>query len=125
MNNASSHLNINTQFSVLFGLAAFWALMVASRYFTVSWIGERVTADLRSAVYRRVMHQSPQFFETLQTGEVLSRLTGDTTLIQIRGGQLSFYGLTQLVSTYRRDGDAGGHQYLTYVRHQHWLASYA
>lgn len=96
VNNASSHLNINTQFSVLFGLAAFWALMVASRYFTVSWIGERVTADLRSAVYRRVMHQSPQFFETLQTGEVLSRLTGDTTLIQTVVGSSASMGLRSL-----------------------------
>lgn len=96
VNNPSSHLNINTQFSVLFGLAAFWALMVASRYFTVSWIGERVTADLRSAVYRRVMHQSPQFFETLQTGEVLSRLTGDTTLIQTVVGSSASMGLRSL-----------------------------
>ena len=96
VDNASSHLNINTQFSVLFGLAAFWAIMVASRYFTVSWIGERVTADLRSAVYRRVMHQSPQFFETLQTGEVLSRLTGDTTLIQTVVGSSASMGLRSL-----------------------------
>lgn len=96
VNNPSSHLNINTQFSVLFGLAAFWALMVASRYFTVSWIGERVTADLRSAVYRSVMHQSPQFFETLQTGEVLSRLTGDTTLIQTVVGSSASMGLRSL-----------------------------
>ena len=96
VNNPSSHVDLNTQFSVLFGLAAFWALMVASRYFTVSWIGERVTADLRSAVYRRVMHQSPQFFETLQTGEVLSRLTGDTTLIQTVVGSSASMGLRSL-----------------------------
>lgn len=96
MNKPSSHLDLNTQFSVLFGLAAFWALMVACRYFTVSWIGERVTADLRSAVYRRVMHQSPQFFETLQTGEVLSRLTGDTTLIQTVVGSSASMGLRSL-----------------------------
>ncbi len=48
----------------------------------VSWLGERVTADIRSAVYKHVVSQSPQFFETTQTGEVLSRLTTDTTLIQ-------------------------------------------
>lgn len=95
-NNPESHVDLNTQFSVLFGLAAFWSLMVASRYFTVSWIGERVTADLRSAVYRRVMHQSPQFFETLQTGEVLSRLTGDTTLIQTVVGSSASMGLRSL-----------------------------
>ena len=44
-------ININTKFGVLFGLAAFWALMVASRFYVVSWIGERVTVDLRSGVY--------------------------------------------------------------------------
>jgi ATP-binding cassette subfamily B protein len=48
----------------------------------VSWLGERVTADIRSAVYRHVVEQSPEFFETTRTGEVLSRLTTDTTLIQ-------------------------------------------
>ncbi len=77
-----ANLSLNGHFLVMMGLSAFWALMIAWRYYTVSWVGERVTADLRSAVYARVMTQSPQFFETTQTGEVLSRLTGDTTLIQ-------------------------------------------
>ena len=48
----------------------------------MSWLGERVTADLRQAVYSHVLRQSPQFFESTQTGEVLSRLTADTTLVQ-------------------------------------------
>jgi len=60
---------LDGRFVALVGLALFWAVVVAARYYTVSWIGERVTADLRSAVYARVLHQSPQFFETLQTGE--------------------------------------------------------
>ena len=89
-------ININTKFGVLFGLAAFWALMVASRFYVVSWIGERVTVDLRSGVYARVLRQSPQFFETLQTGEVLSRLTGDTTLIQTVVGSSASMGLRSL-----------------------------
>ena len=89
-------ININTKFGVLFGLATFWALMVASRYYMVSWIGERVTVDLRSGVYARVLRQSPQFFETLQTGEVLSRLTGDTTLIQTVVGSSASMGLRSL-----------------------------
>lgn len=75
-------LSLNERFTVLFGLAVLWALAISLRYYTVSWVGERVTADMRSSVYARVLAQSPQFFETLQTGEVLSRLTGDTTLIQ-------------------------------------------
>ena len=63
----------------------------------VSWLGERVTADLRSAVYAHVLRQSPQFFETTQTGEVLSRLTTDTTLVQTVVGSSFSLGLRNLV----------------------------
>ncbi|MDG1074613.1 MAG: ABC transporter transmembrane domain-containing protein [Methylophilaceae bacterium] len=94
--NAAPTVNLDTKFSILFGLAAFWALMVAARYYMVSWIGERVTVDLRSGVYASVLKQSPQFFETLQTGEVLSRLTGDTTLIQTVVGSSASMGLRSL-----------------------------
>lgn len=89
-------LSLNGHFLVMFALAAFWALMIASRYYTVSWLGERATADLRSAVYARVLTQSPQFFETTQTGEVLSRLTGDTALIQTVVGSSISMGLRSL-----------------------------
>jgi len=89
-------LSLNGHFVVLFGLACIWALAVAARYYTVAWIGERATADLRSAVYARVLAQSPQFFETLQTGEVLSRLTGDTTLVQTVVGSSISMGLRSL-----------------------------
>ena len=54
--------------------------------YLVNWIGERVVADLRSAVYQRVMRMDPAFFEVTKTGEVLSRLTTDTTLIQSLSG---------------------------------------
>ncbi|MBC7757126.1 MAG: ATP-binding cassette domain-containing protein [Bdellovibrio sp.] len=100
--NVSTHkgllggLSLNGHFLVMMALAAFWALMIAWRYYTVSWVGERVTADLRSGVYARVMTQSPQFFETTQTGEVLSRLTGDTTLIQTVVGSSVSMGLRSL-----------------------------
>ena len=87
---------LNSHFVLLFWLAALWAVAVAARYYTVSWVGERVTADLRSAVYARMLMQSPQFFETLQTGEVLSRLTGDTTLIQTVVGSAISMGLRSL-----------------------------
>ncbi len=89
-------LSLNGHFIALFGLAGIWALTVAARYYTVAWIGERATADLRSAVYARVLSQSPQFFETLRTGEVLSRLTGDTTLIQTVVGSSISMGLRSL-----------------------------
>ncbi len=78
--NDTSHVDL--YFIALFGVAAVLAVATAARFYMVSWLGERVTADLRSAVYSHVVTQSPQFFETTQTGEVLSRLTADTTLIQ-------------------------------------------
>ncbi len=84
---------IHGHFLFLFALAVFWAAAVAARFYMVSWLGERVTADLRSAVYARVLRQSPQFFETLQTGEVLSRLTADTTLVQTVVGSSISMGL--------------------------------
>ncbi|WP_019140582.1 ABC transporter transmembrane domain-containing protein [Noviherbaspirillum massiliense] len=76
----TSHIDL--YFLALFAVACVLALATAARFYMVSWLGERVTADLRSAVYQHVVMQSPQFFETTQTGEVLSRLTTDTTLIQ-------------------------------------------
>ncbi len=69
-------------FLALFGIALVLAVFTAARYYMVSWLGERVTADLRTGIYERMLKQSPQFFETTQTGEVLSRLTADTTLVQ-------------------------------------------
>ena len=95
-NSLLGALSLNGHFIALFALASLWALAVAARFYTVSWIGERATADLRSAVYARVLTQSPQFFETLQTGEVLSRLTGDTTLIQTVVGSSISMGLRSL-----------------------------
>jgi ATP-binding cassette, subfamily B, bacterial len=78
--NRGTHIDL--YFIALFGVACVLGVATAARFYMVSWLGERVTADLRSAVYRHVITQSPQFFETTQTGEVLSRLTTDTTLIQ-------------------------------------------
>jgi ATP-binding cassette subfamily B protein len=77
-------------FLELFAVAFALGLFSAARFYMVSWLGERVTADLRNAVYAHVLEQSPEFFETTQTGEVLSRLTTDTTLVQtVVGSQLS------------------------------------
>ncbi|WP_317205498.1 ABC transporter transmembrane domain-containing protein [Janthinobacterium sp.] len=79
---AKSIQHVDLVFLALFGVASVLALATAARFYTVSWLGERVTADIRSAVYSHVVTQSPEFFETTQTGEVLSRITTDTTLIQ-------------------------------------------
>jgi len=71
---------------VLAGLVIIVLVMAAAtygRFMLVSWIGERVVADIRRDVYDRVIGLSPGFFETARTGEVLSRLTTDTTLLQV------------------------------------------
>ncbi|MFB9148373.1 ABC transporter transmembrane domain-containing protein [Roseovarius ramblicola] len=69
-----------------FGAALFFAALLALgtglRYLLVSRLGERVVADIRKAVFDRVIGMSPAFYERVMTGEVLSRITTDTTLIQ-------------------------------------------
>jgi ATP-binding cassette subfamily B protein len=66
--------------------AAVFGVFAALRFYLVTWLGERVVADLRQAVYRRVVRMDPTFFEVTRTGEVLSRLTADTTLVQAIAG---------------------------------------
>nr|WP_114803982.1 ABC transporter transmembrane domain-containing protein [Pseudacidovorax intermedius] len=88
---------LREHFLALFGVAIALGLFSAARFYTVSWLGERITADVRTAVYGRVLQQSPQFFETTQTGEVLSRLTGDTTLVQTVVGSSLSMGLRNAV----------------------------
>jgi ATP-binding cassette subfamily B protein len=70
------------KFVYLLVLAIVLAVVTASRFYMMSWLGERVVADIRQRVFQNVLRQSPVYFETLQTGEVLSRLTSDTTVIQ-------------------------------------------
>ena len=88
---------LREHFAVLFGVAVALGLFSAARFYMVSWLGERITADLRNAVYKHVLGQSPEFFETTQTGEVLSRLTVDTTLVQTVVGSSLSMGLRNLV----------------------------
>ncbi len=77
---------INRYFGWFFAAAAVFGGFAALRYYLVSWLGERVVADIRIAVYDRVIRMDPTFFETTRTGEVLSRLTADTTLVQSVAG---------------------------------------
>ncbi|WP_236250859.1 ABC transporter transmembrane domain-containing protein [Jeongeupia sp. HS-3] len=84
---------IDRYFLALFAVSLVLAAATSLRFYLVSWLGERVTADLRRAVYEHVLGMSPQFFETTQTGEVLSRLTTDTTLIQTVVGTSLSMGL--------------------------------
>jgi ATP-binding cassette subfamily B protein len=73
---------VNQKFIDLLIVAVVLGLATAARFYVMSWLGERVVADMRKQVFANVLRQSPGYFETLQTGEVLSRLTSDTTLVQ-------------------------------------------
>lgn len=76
----------NRIFVGFFAAAAIYAVFAALRFYLVTWLGERVVADLRAAVYSRVVRMDPLFYETTRVGEVLSRLTTDTTLVQAISG---------------------------------------
>jgi ATP-binding cassette subfamily B protein len=81
---------IDRYFVAFLAAAAVFGLFAALRFYLVTWLGERVVADLRADIYRRVIRMDPTFFEVTRTGEVLSRLTTDTTLVQsIAGVNLS------------------------------------
>jgi len=92
-NFESGDASINKTFLIFFGLSILLAIGTAVRFYCVAWLGERVMADLRGAVYEQVLKQDPVFFETLKTGEVLSRLSSDTTLIQTLIGTSISLGL--------------------------------
>lgn len=96
-NQGDQVMALREHFFALFAVAAALGLFSAARFYLVSWLGERVTADLRNAVYSHVLQQSPEFFETTQTGEVLSRLSADTTLVQTVVGSSLSMGLRNAV----------------------------
>ena len=99
--------NIDRYFLGLFVVAMAFGLFSALRFYLVTWLGERVVADLRNSVYQHVIRLDPTFFEVTKTGEVLSRLTTDTTLIQSISGAglsialratLNFFGATVMLA---------------------------
>jgi len=87
---------IDQYFVALVIVALMLGISSAARFFFVSWLGERVVADLRRAVYEHILKLSPAFFELTRTGEVLSRLTADTTLIKTVVGSSASIALRNL-----------------------------
>ena len=79
--SAGNYTLLNQYFLAAVGIAAIFALGTGLRYYIVTRLGERVVADLRSAIFSRMIGMSPAYYEALMTGEVLSRITTDTTLI--------------------------------------------
>ncbi|MHB8347126.1 MAG: ABC transporter transmembrane domain-containing protein [Acidiferrobacterales bacterium] len=81
----------------LLAVVVVMAVATGARYYLVSWIGERVSADIRQAVFSHVLSLSPGFFEITRTGEVISRLTADTTLLETVVGSSASLALRNLL----------------------------
>ncbi|MBV9990879.1 MAG: ATP-binding cassette domain-containing protein [Alphaproteobacteria bacterium] len=88
---------IGKYFLALVAVAGVLGVATATRFYFVSWLGERVIADLRRAVFDNVLSLTPAFFEVTRTGEVLSRLTADTTLVQTVIGSSASIAMRNLV----------------------------
>ncbi len=90
-------LLVDYYFLSLFGIVLIIAAASAMRFYLVMWLGERIVADIRSAVFDHVLRLDPVFFEVTRTGEVLSRLTTDTTQVQAAAGAGFSIALRMLV----------------------------
>lgn len=91
---------VNDYFLILVAVVVVMAVATAFRFYFVTWIGERVVADIRKAVYERLITLSPEFFEENRPGEIVSRLTADTTLVQsIVGSSVSVWARNFLIAT--------------------------
>jgi ATP-binding cassette subfamily B protein len=77
----------------MFGIVAALAFATCARYYLVSWLGERVAADIRRDVFNRVIALSPAYFETARTGDILSRLTADISVLQALVGSAISQGV--------------------------------
>ena len=77
-----SQAHLNTAIVFIIGAALLMAIGTYLRFYLISWLGERVSADIRSAVFDHVIDLHPAFFETNRSGDIMSRLTSDTTLLQ-------------------------------------------
>lgn len=91
-------VQLDRALAALIGLAIVLSVGTFARFYLVSWLGERIVADLRNAVFARVVSLHPGFFEVTRTGEVLSRLTTDTTLLQSIIGSSASMALRNLLA---------------------------
>jgi len=70
---------VDKYFATLLGVGLILAIASAARFYCVNWLGERVVADIRADIFKHLTGLSPAFYETAHSGEVMSRLTADTT----------------------------------------------
>ncbi|MFZ4410593.1 MAG: ABC transporter transmembrane domain-containing protein, partial [Paracraurococcus sp.] len=83
---------------LLFGVVAALAVATCTRFWLVSWLGERVAGDLRREVFDHVLRLSQAWFETARTGDILSRLTADVTLLQSLIGTAISQGIRNVLT---------------------------
>ena len=95
--NPDESAHIGRYFLGLLAVTVVMGLASACRYYLVTWIGERVVADVRNKVFSHVLALSPEFFERSRTGELLSRLTADATLVQTVVGSSASFALRSVV----------------------------
>lgn len=105
----ASPQGLNRSALLMFLVVAALAVTSSTRFYLVSWLGERVGADLRRTVYDHVLSLSPAYFETARTGDILSRMTADVALLQsligsaismgLRAGLTAIGALAMLVMT--------------------------
>ncbi|WP_422378867.1 ABC transporter transmembrane domain-containing protein [Roseibium sp.] len=88
---------VNSYFAVLIGVVCALATASSIRYFLVMWIGERVVAELRSDVFAHLTRLSPAFYDSAKSGEILSRLTADTTQIKSAFGASASQAMRNLI----------------------------
>ncbi len=88
---------IDKYFATLVGVGLILALASAARFYCVNWLGERVVADMRRDVFRHLTGLSPAFYETAHSGEVMSRLTADTTQVKAAAGTVISQALRNLL----------------------------
>ena len=90
--SSSDASKVDDYFEIFMIIVSVMALSTAMRFYFVTWIGERVVADIRTAIYSRLITLSPEFFEANPPGNIVSRLTADTTLVQsIVGSSVSIW----------------------------------
>jgi ATP-binding cassette subfamily B protein len=88
---------VDKYFATLLGVGLILALASAARFYCVNWLGERVVADVRTEVFKHLTGLSPAFYETVHSGEVMSRLTADTTQIKAAASTTISQALRNLV----------------------------
>jgi ATP-binding cassette subfamily B protein len=88
---------IDKYFATLVGVGLILALASAARFYCVNWLGERVVADMRRDVFRHLTGLSPAFYETAHSGEVMSRLTADTTQVKAAAGTVISQALRNIL----------------------------